>query len=312
MEIYLPIAGLSVNVFILIALGAVVGFLSGLFGVGGGFLLTPLLIMIGIPPAVAAASGFNQIIATAASGAAAHYRLGNIDVKMGLIILSGGIAGGTIGVQVVKILRNMGNFDFTLSLLYVLLLGLISFLMLSESLKAQIVKKSAKPIKSPRASRSRRINDFLERLPLQTNFPKVGIRVSMLFPFTIGAIVGLLAAVMGVGGGVLLLPMMIYIMGMPTIMAVGTSLFQTVLVAVNVTVQQAVFNHTVDIVLAITLFSGSVFGAQIGAEVSQKLPAEKIRSLFAVIVLAVMLKMLLDIVIAPENVISILANGGGY
>jgi len=306
MEIYLPIAGLSVNVLILITLGAVVGFLSGLFGVGGGFLLTPLLMMIGIPPAVAAASGFNQIIATAASGAAAHYRMGNIDVKMGTCILAGGIAGGTLGVQVVKILRNMGNFDFTLRLLYVLLLGLISFLMLSESLKSRLKNNSTKPAKSPRKSRSRRINNFLEGLPLQTDFPKVGIRVSVLFPFAIGAIVGLLAAVMGVGGGVLLMPMMIYIMGMPTIMAVGTSLFQTVLVAVNVTVQQAVFNHTVDIVLAITLFTGSVFGAQIGADVSQKMPAEKIRSLFAVIILIVMLKMLFDIIIAPENVISIL------
>lgn len=312
MEIFLPVAGMSINVFLVVFIGGVVGFLSGLFGVGGGFLLTPLMMMIGIPPAVAAASDSNQIVAAAASGATAHYRLGNVDIKMGLVILLGGIIGGTFGVQVVKILREIGNFDFVIKAVYVIMLGGIGSLMFIESLNTLRKARALSAAEQPPPDSSNKISNLFQKLPLQMNFTRLGIRTSAIFPFTAGAVVGFLAAIMGIGGGFIMVPVMIYIIGMPTVMAVGTDLFQIVLVTANVTLQQAITNHTVDLVLAVTLFCGSVVGAQIGALVSRRLRGEQIRILLAVIVLLVMVKMLLDLVLTPDNVIGFVKAGGGH
>lgn len=311
MDIFLPIAGMSINIFLLITIGGAAGFLSGLFGVGGGFLLTPLMIMIGIPPAVAAASDSNQIVAAASSGAASHYRIGNVDVKMGLLLFAGGFFGGILGVISVKLFRAQGNFDFFLRLVYILMLGSIGGLMLKDSICEVRSRRVKKPRKSGReVSRAVATGNILNKLPLQTNFPKLGLRTTALFPLALGFIAGLLAAFMGVGGGFFMMPMLIYILGMPTFMAVGTSLFQTVLTAATVTIQQSWINQTVDIILAVTLFCGSVVGAQFGVQAGKKLKTEQLRMFFALIILAVMVKMAIDIVTPPENIIKIIHGGG--
>jgi uncharacterized membrane protein YfcA len=301
-NIFLPVAGMSINVFLILGIG-------GLVGLGGGFLLTPLMMMIGIPPAVAAASDSNQIVAAATSGAMAHTRLGNVDMKMGIIILVGGIAGGTIGVQVVKVLRQMGNFEFAVKAVYVLMLGGVGGAMFVESLRA--LRKE--PIEGqvgmggpPKFSR------FFNRLPLKMEFKKSGLNTSAIFPFTIGATVGFLAALMGVGGGFIMVPTMIYVIGMPTVVAIGTDLFQIVFTTANVTLQQAITNHTVDIVLAMVLLCGSTIGAQFGAKVSRILRGEQIRILLSVIVLAMMVKLLFDLLITPENLVGLVAAKGGH
>ena len=312
MYIFLPVADMSINVLLVVGIGVGVGFMSGLFGVGGGFLLTPLMMMIGIPPAVAAASDSNQIVAAASSGAAAHYRMGNVDVKMGLIILFGGIIGGTFGVQVVKILREMGNFEFAIKAVYVVMLGSIGALMFFESLNTL---KKAKAVEAPtdiKTGVSVKMSSWFQKLPLQVDFKRLGMRTSAIFPFIAGVFVGFLAAIMGVGGGFIMVPVMIYIIGMPTVMAVGTDLFQIVLTTANVTLQQAITNKTVDLPLAVTLFCGSVIGAQIGARVSRKLRGEQIRIFFSIIVLVMMVKLLLDLLMTPDNVINFIQVSGGH
>jgi uncharacterized membrane protein YfcA len=312
MEIYLPIAGMTVNVFVLVGLGGLVGFLSGLFGVGGGFLLTPLLIFVGIPPTVAAASDSNQIVAAASSGAYAHSRMGNVDFKMGLILLLGGITGGSIGVQIIKVLMALGNVDFVIKIIYVIILGTIGVFMFMESFAAlrrrpELTGHSV--LREPKESAFRKM---AARLPWQVNFGKSRMTISAIFPFILGTSVGILAAIMGVGGGFIMVPAMIYILGMPTIVAIGTDLFQIVLTCINVTVQQAIRNHTVDLVLVILLFMGSTVGAQIGARVSRRLRGEQLRILLAVIVLVVMIKMLVDMLVTPENLIGLARGGGGH
>ncbi len=313
MTIFLPIAGISVNIFLLIGIGGVVGFLSGLFGVGGGFLLTPLMMMIGIPPAVAAASDSNQIVAAAASGAAAHWRMGNVNIRMGLIILAGGLVGSTVGVQAVKVLRELGNFDFVIRVAYVVLLGSVGTFMLIESIRTMRKSRAAVPGSSeppeipPHGAETR-----FSKWPLQVNFPKMHMRTSALFPFIVGIAVGFLAAIMGVGGGVIMIPVMIYVIGMPTVMAIGTDLFQIVLTTANVTIQQAVANRTVDVMLAVLLFSGSVVGAQIGARVSKNIRGEKLRVYLSIIILVVMVKILFDLLAVPDNVIALVPAIGGH
>jgi uncharacterized membrane protein YfcA len=312
MEIFLPIANMSVNIFLLVGLGGLVGFLSGLFGVGGGFLLTPLLIFIGIPPTVAAASDSNQIVAAASSGAYAHSRMGNVDFKMGIILLLGGITGGTIGVEIIKLLAAMGNVDFVIKLVYVLVLGTIGAFMFIESFGAL---RRSKDITGgaialePKESLIRKISTSL---PLQLSFSKSRMTTSAVFPFILGAAVGILAAIMGVGGGFIMVPAMIYILGMPTIVAIGTDLFQIVLTCINVTIQQALRNHTVDLVLVILLFFGSTVGAQIGARVGRRLRGEQLRILLAIIVLVVMVKMLIGLLVSPENLIGLAKGAGGH
>ena len=312
MDVYLPVANMSVNVFILVGLGGLVGFLSGLFGVGGGFLLTPLLIFIGIPPTVAAASDSNQIVAGASSGAFAHSRMGNVDFKMGVLLLVGGITGGSIGVQIIRSLAKLGNVDFVIKLVYVVVLGTIGAFMLAESMGAlrrgRATVRETVPLE-PKESFIRKIST---RLPFQMDFAKSRMTTSALFPFVLGGCVGILAAIMGVGGGFIMVPAMIYILGMPTIVAIGTDLFQIVLTCINITIQQAIRNHTVDLVLVILLFLGSTFGAQAGARLGRRLRGEQLRILLAAIVLIVMAQMVIGLVVAPDNPISLARGGGGH
>ncbi len=311
MEIYLPIAGMSINFFIILGAGGLVGFLSGLFGVGGGFLLTPLLMMIGIPPAVAAASDSNQIVAGASSGAFAHWRLGNVDFKMGLVILIGGIAGGTVGVQVVKVLRAMGNFEFVMKVVYVLMLGLVGSAMFLESWRTIRRSRTATHDVTEEVGGAK-LGQLFTKLPLKMNFQRSGLHTSAIFPFGIGAIVGFMAALLGVGGGFIMVPAMIYIIGMPTIAAIGTDLFQIVLTSANVTLQQAFVNHTVDIMLALILLGGSTIGAQFGAIAGRRLKGEQIRILLAIIVLALTVKIFFDLILTPADLVSLAPAGGGH
>jgi uncharacterized membrane protein YfcA len=292
---YLPIAGNSVNVLAIMGLGGVVGLLSGIFGVGGGFLMTPLLIMMGIPPTVAAASDSNQIVGASTSGTLAHFRLGNVDIKMGLLLLAGGVAGGTVGVQVIKILRQMGNADFLISVTYVLMLGFVGSYMFFESLQAMRKTKVVKPV-TKKASRYAR---FIGSLPWQMEFERSGIRQSVLMPLVLGSLVGILAAIMGVGGGFIMVPVMVYLLRMPMHVVVGTSLFQILFTCVDVTIMQSTQNHTVDFILALLLLIGSSFGAQVGAKVGKKLHGEHLKILLASLVLIVMGKMLFDLLAEP-------------
>ncbi len=313
MEIYLPIAGMSINFFLVIGIGGLVGFLSGLFGVGGGFLLTPLMMMIGIPPAVAAASDSNQIVAAASSGAFAHWRLGNVDFKMGLVILVGGIVGGTIGVQFVKILRAMGNFEFVMKVVYVLMLGLVGGAMFMESLRTIRRSRKQDPGGAAAVISEPMLSKLFTRLPLKMHFHRSGLHTSAIFPFSIGIIVGIMAALLGVGGGFIMVPAMIYIIGMPTIAAIGTDLFQIVLTSANVTLQQAYVNKTVDLLLALLLLGGSTIGAQFGAMAGKRLKGEQIRIMLAIIVLALTVKLFLDLVLTPADLVSLApVKGGGH
>ncbi len=299
MEILLPVAGLSVNLFLLIGCGALVGFLSGMFGVGGGFLLTPILIMIGIPPTVAAASDSCQIVAASSSGASAHFRLGNVDAKLGIVLLLGGLFGGAIGVQVIKMLRAMGNADLVIQITYVVVLGGVGGYMFLESL--QSLRRGAVPARSHKPAKTR---GLLKRLPFQMNFQRSGVTHSIFVPFFLCSIVGILAAIMGVGGGFIMVPMMVYLLRMPMHVAVGTDLFQILFTCAGVTFMQATANHTVDLVLAVLLAVGSTIGAQIGARVGKLLRGDQLKILLASIVLIVMVKMAISLVMAPASLLS--------
>jgi hypothetical protein len=282
-------------------LGILVGLLSGIFGVGGGFLMTPLLIMIGIPPTVAAASDSNQIVGASTSGTLAHYRLGNVDFKMGLLLLIGGVTGGTVGVQIIKILRQVGNADFLIKITYVLMLGFVGSYMFFESL--QTMRKSKTEHKLAVAKESK-YAQLVAKLPWQTNFATSGVRLSVLMPLGLGVFVGILAAIMGVGGGFIMVPVMVYLLRMPMHVVVGTSLFQILFTCVDVTVMQAYSNHTVDFVLALLLLLGSTLGAQFGAKISKKLGGEQLKILLASIVLLVMVKMLLSLLLTPHIMVA--------
>jgi uncharacterized membrane protein YfcA len=302
--IYLPIAVHSAPILLLLGLGGLVGFLSGLFGVGGGFLLTPLLIMIGIPPTVAAASDSNQIVAASVSGTYAHYRLGNVDFKMGLLLLAGGVVGGGLGVHMVKILRSAGDADFAIKIAYVIILGIAGSYMFWESF-GSLKKTPSRKIPSARTlPKPSLYARTITRLPFRTQFKKSGIRVSLLLPLILGALVGILAALMGVGGGFIMVPIMVYSLRMPMHIVVGTSLFQVFFTCVNITILQSYWNHTVDFMLALLLLIGSSCGAQIGARVSKKLKADQIKILLAGIILAVMLQMLLGLTLTPSQLLS--------
>ncbi|GMR03340.1 MAG: sulfite exporter TauE/SafE family protein [Thermodesulfovibrionia bacterium] len=303
MYLYLPVALTSINILIPIGLGLAVGLLSGLFGVGGGFLLTPLLIMIGIPPTVAAATDSNQIVAASTSGTYAHWRMGNVDFKMGLYLLAGGFAGGLLGVQFIKILRLMGNADFVIKITYVLMLGIVGTYMFIESLSS-IKKKNSEEIQ-----KETKLSNALKSLPLQTHFKKSGVTHSALLPILFGGLVGILAAIMGVGGGFLLVPVMLYVLKMPMHVVVGTSLFQILFLSIEVTFLQAYTNHTVDFVLAVLLLLGSTIGAQIGTSLGRKLQGDQLRILLAIIVLAVTIKIVFDLTLNPEL---LLAQAGGH
>lgn len=295
-HLYLPIAGNSVNMLLVFGMGGMVGLLSGIFGVGGGFLMTPLLIMIGIPPTVAAASDSNQIVGASTSGMIAHIRMGNVDMKMGFLLLVGGVIGGTCGVQIIKILKTMGNADFLISVTYVLMLGFIGIYMFQESLQAL---RNRHKTYEPGPSKPSVYAKIVQNLPWHIMFEKSGVKLSVVMPLVLGTFVGILSAIMGVGGGFIMVPVMVYLLRMPMHVVVGTSLFQILFTCVNVTILQAYTNHTVDFVLALILLAGSSLGAQFGAKINRKLKADQLKILLASLVLAVMVKMLLDLLIPP-------------
>lgn len=304
MQIYLPIAEISVNAFLLLGLGGLVGVLSGMFGVGGGFLMTPLLFFIGIPPAVAVATEANQIVASSFSGVLAHFKRKTVDLKMGTVLLIGGLIGAAIGVQVFAMLRAMGQVDLLVKLCYVVFLGAIGSLMFTESLRA--IRRSRGPHARPAP---RRQHSWVHGLPFKMKFRTSGLYISAIPPLVVGALVGILAAIMGVGGGFIMVPAMIYLLGMPTKVVVGTSLFQIIFVTGFTTLMHATTNYTVDMALAVLLLIGGVVGAQIGTRIGVKMKAEQLRILLAIMVLGVCLKLALELLIQPGEVFT-LGTGG--
>lgn len=309
MELYLPIAGNSVNIVAVFGLGGAVGLLSGIFGVGGGFLMTPLLIMMGIPPTVAAASDSNQIVGASTSGTLAHLRLGNVDVKMGVLLLLGGVLGGTGGVGIIKVLRQMGNADFLINVTYVLMLGLVGGYMFVESLQSMRKAKAPPKNEPERHVKSSAFARMSAALPWQMDFARSGVRMSPVLPLFLGTLVGVLSAIMGVGGGFIMVPVMVYMLRMPMHVVVGTSLFQILFTCINVTVMQSISNHTVDFVLALLLLIGSSLGAQLGAKIGKKLHGDQLKILLATLVLVVMFKILYELIARPDV---LLAYVGGH
>ena len=298
LHLYLPIAGNSVNMLVILGLGGGVGLLSGIFGVGGGFLMTPLLIMFGIPPTVAAASDSNQIVGASTSGTLAHFRLGNVDFKMGLLLLAGGIAGGTVGVQIIKVLRQLGNADFLINLTYVLMLGIIGSYMFAESL--QSMRKTQRRTRAPGVKKESLYGRIVKILPWQTEFKRSGVRVSVLTVLILGILVGILAAIMGVGGGFIMVPVMVYMLRMPMHVVVGTSLFQILFTCMNVTIMQAWRNRTGGFYPGARTAHWISIGAQLGAKLSKKLRGDQLKILLASLVLVFMFKMLYELLARPE------------
>ncbi len=301
MEIYLPIAGISENLFLILGLGAGVGMLSGMFGVGGGFLLTPLLMQIGIPPPVAVASAANQVVGASVSGCMAHWARRNVDLKMGMILLLGGFVGSTVGIWVFRLLRSLGQIELTISLCYVVLLGALGTLMLVDALKMFYRRGKG----GAAAARGAHRHTWIHHLPYKMRFRRSKLYISALVPAGVGFFVGFLSAIMGVGGGFVMVPAMIYLIGMPSTVVVGTSLFQIIFVSANVTVLQAVTNQTVDALLALLLLIGGTVGAQIGARIGARLRTEQLRILLALMVLAMSIEVFLELAVPPEDVYSI-------
>ena len=300
MYIYLPIAEVSMHVGIIIGLGGGVGFLSGLFGVGGGFLMTPLLIFFGIPPAVAVSTEANQIVASSVSGVLAHMRRGNVDFKMGCILMAGGVIGSSLGVSLFSFLQSIGQIDLVIQLSYVVFLGIIGSLMLTESVRTIIRSRK------PGAMRGKlHQHNWLHGLPLKMRFRRSKLYISAILPLALGAFVGILAAIMGVGGGFIMVPAMIYLLGMPTSVVVGTSLFQIIFVTANITLLQSIQTQTVDFLLAGLLLFGAVIGAQFGSRAGALLRGEQLRGLLALMVLAVCIKIGYDLVVKPEDLLSV-------
>ena len=300
MQIYLPIAEVSVNAFLILGLGGIVGFMSGMFGVGGGFLITPLLFFIGVPPAVAVATGANQVVASSVSGVLAQLRRKGVDFQMGGVLLAGGIAGSAIGVWLFNWMKALGQVDLFVQLSYVLFLGLIGAMMLQESLRSLLrARQTNAPI------RRSHVHSWVHGLPFKMKFRASGLYISVIPPLIVGALVGVLAAIMGVGGGFIMVPAMIYLLGMPTKVVIGTSLFQIIFVTGFTTLLHAVTNNTVDIVLAVLLILGGVIGAQIGTRIGARMKAEQLRILLALLVLAVCLQLAFDLLIRPSELYSI-------
>ncbi|WP_116083219.1 sulfite exporter TauE/SafE family protein [Tropicimonas sp. IMCC34011] len=298
MQIYLPIAEISVNAILLLGIGGLVGVLSGMFGVGGGFLITPLLFFVGIPPAVAVATSANQIVAASVSGVLAHLRRRTVDLKMGTVLLCGGLVGAAIGVWLFNILRNAGQVDLMVRLCYVVFLGAVGALMFVESLRAMVRNRRAPP-------KPRRQRGWVHALPFKMRFRVSGLYISVIPPAIVGLAVGVLSAVMGVGGGFIMVPAMIYLLGMPTKVVIGTSLFQIIFVTGFTTILHAATNRTVDIALALLLLIGGVIGAQVGTRIGAKMKAEQLRVLLALLVLSVCIKLALDLLIRPDELFSL-------
>ncbi|WP_170460951.1 sulfite exporter TauE/SafE family protein [Ruegeria arenilitoris] len=301
MHVYLPIAEVSVSPFVLLAIGVSVGVLSGMFGVGGGFLITPLLFLIGIPPAVAVATSANQVVASSFSGLMAHLKRRTVDLKMGSVLLGGGLLGATLGMLVFNYLKHLGQVDLAVQLCYVVFLGLIGTLMFIESLRA-IRRSRAAGGAAPTARRQR---TWVHALPFKMRFRESNLYISVIPPILVGFGVGILSAIMGVGGGFIMVPAMIYILGMPTKVVIGTSLFQIIFVAGFTTMIHASTNFSVDIVLALFLLIGGVVGAQFGSMVGARLKAEQLRVLLAVLVMIVAGKVGLELIVAPTEFYSL-------
>lgn len=298
--IYLPIAGIALPFWLLFSMGAGVGLLSGLFGVGGGFLLTPLLMFFGVPSTVAVATGANQVVGSSVAGLIAHWRRGNVDFRMGFLLVAGGAIGSVIGIAVFDWLRKVGQIDLVISLCYVVFLGTVGLGMGVESLLNLLRRgKSLFPRKLHR--------HIGANLPWKMRFPRSRLYISALLPVLIGLGGGVLAALMGVGGGFILVPAMIYVLEMPTVVAVATSLFQILFVTAAVTEMQAIMTQTVDVVLMLILLLGGVIGAQIGVRLSDKLGGAHLRGLLALMVLAVCGKLLFDLMVTPVEVFSTVA-----
>lgn len=297
MNIYLPIAELSVNIFAILALGGVAGLISGVFGVGGGFLISPMLIFIGVPPSVAVSTVANQIVASSVSAFLVHWRRQNVDFKMGLYMMAGGLAGSTVGVALFRWLKQIGHIDIIISILYVFFLGGIGIMMAAESLRSIM--------KYPASHKSQNKKTLADRLPFKVEFPRSKVNISVIAPVGIGFLIGILVSLTGIGGGFFLVPAMIYLLGMPTNVVIGTSLFQIIFITANVTILQAITTKTVDILLAMILISSSVFGAQLGIRIGNKLPAEQLRGILAAIVLAVSAKLAFGLFTPPTNIYSV-------
>tara|TARA_Y100000590_G_scaffold423411_1_gene529271 strand:- start:2297 stop:3211 length:915 start_codon:yes stop_codon:yes gene_type:complete len=302
MTIYLPIAEMNVNILVVVFIGMMVGGLSGLFGVGGGFLMTPLLIFLGIPPAVAVGTEAPHVLASSVSGVIAHWRKKNVDFKMGTVLLLGGVIGSTIGVYLFKIIRNFGQIDLVIQLLFVIFLGLIGLTMAFESARTTIKKyRTTSAIRTKLHQHS-----WIHGLPVKLRFNRSKLYISVIPPFIIGFFVGVLSAMMGVGGGFILIPAMVYILGMPTNVVIGTSLFQIIFVTANSTFFQSYLNQTVDLVLASLMIIGGVIGAQIGAKLASNLKGEYLRGFLALIVLTICVKIVIDLTITPNDFYSLL------
>jgi uncharacterized membrane protein YfcA len=307
MQIYLPIAEVSVNAIMLLGLGGLVGVLSGMFGVGGGFLITPLLFFVGIPPAVAVATSTNQIVASSFSALLAHLRRKTVDIRMGMVLLAGGLVGAALGVQVFAALARMGQVDLLVQLCYVVFLGIIGAMMLVESLRALRRARAA----GGSAPTARKQRTWIDKLPFKMRFRTSGLYISVIPPVLVGLFVGVLAAIMGVGGGFIMVPAMIYLLGMPTKVVVGTSLLQIIFVTGFATLMHAMTTYSVDMILAVLLLVGGVIGAQIGTQIGVKMKAEQLRILLALMVLAVCGKLALDLLLMPADLYSLGATGAG-
>lgn len=305
MQIYLPIAEIPVNIILILLLGLATGVLAGMFGIGGGFLATPLLMFIGIPPAIAVSTSTNQIIASSVSGLLGHLRKGNVDIKMGLFLVIGGFFGSSFGVTIFKLLQKTGHTEIVVSLIYVLFLGSISITMLVDSVKALVTKKYGILWEKKQNGKLDKLLAKIDRLPWQVYFPKSDITVSVITPIILSVGIGILVSLMGIGGGFLMIPAMIYILRMPSTVVVGTSLFQIIFIASNATFLQAVTNNTVDIVLAFLMIVSSAIGAQIGARTVYKFDADSMRIFLSMLILGVCIKILVTLLAEPQSLYTI-------
>ena len=304
MQVYLPIAEISVNAFLLLGVGGGVGLLSGMFGVGGGFLITPLLFFIGVPPTVAVATGVNQVVASSISGVLAHLQRKTVDLRMGVVLLVGGMVGSGIGIWLFNLMSRLGQIDLVVQLSYVVFLGAIGLMMLQEGTRALLRARNPGAIR-----RKLHTHIWVHNLPFKMKFRTSGLYISVFPPLVLGMAVGVLAAIMGVGGGFIMVPAMIYLLGMPTKVVVGTSLFQIMFVAAFTTMMHAVTNHSVDVLLAVFLIVGGVIGAQVGTRMGLRLRPEMLRILLALLVLAVCGKIAFDLLWTPAELYSISVPG---
>lgn len=305
MQVYLPVAEMPINVLVILALGLATGFLAGMFGIGGGFLATPFLMFIGIPPAVAVATSTNQIIASSVSGLLGHLRKGNVDIKMGLILVIGGLVGSTFGVSIVTLLQKTGQTDIVIAIIYVVFLGSISVTMLKDSIKTLLQNKYQLIWEKEQDTNLDKFLKKTDNLPWKIYFPKSDITVSIIIPIILSLGIGILVSLMGIGGGFLMIPAMIYILRMPSYVVVGTSLFQIIFIASNATFLQSITNNTVDIVLAFLMIISSSIGAQFGTRAVYKSDANLMRVVLSLLILGVCIKIFLGLVTQPENLFSV-------